>query len=306
MKLVIPGGAGFCGQGLVRRLAPDGHELIVLSRRPVALPGATVLPWDGVTLGPWADAIDGADAVINLAGRSVNCRYVPDNCTQIYASRLDSTRIVGAAIAASKSPPRVWLNASSATIYRHAQDRPMDEATGELGKGFSVDVCRQWERTLAEARTPGTRKVALRSAMVLDHGPGGVWEAFSRLARRGLAGPMAGGRQFVSFLHGDDFARALLFLLERDDLCGPVNVAAPHPLPNADFLRVLRRAVGARLGLPSAPWMLEVGAFFLQTETELLVKSRRVVPGKLLAAGFLFRYPTWPEAAAALAPESLP
>ncbi|HLK57159.1 MAG TPA: TIGR01777 family oxidoreductase [Chthonomonadaceae bacterium] len=300
MRIVIFGADGFCGRLLVPYFVAAGHEVIVVTRRANSLPGVIAWRWDGQTLGEWTLALEGADAVINLAGRSVNCRYTPAHCAEIYASRLDSTWILGEAIAACVTPPRVWLNASSATIYRHAQDRPMDEETGEIGAGFSVDVCRRWERELFRAPTPETRRVALRSAMVFAPQAGGVWDAFAGLARWGLAGPMAGGRHYVSWIHGEDFCRAVAWILAREELAGPVNLAAPNPLPNHDFLSALRRAIGQPIGLPSARWTLEVGAWLRHTEAELLLKSRRVVPGKLLASGFTFCYPTWPDAARAL------
>ena len=297
MRIVLAGGSGFCGRLLHDFLKGEGHDTTVLSRSP--RPGA--LLWDGATMGPWAAALDGADALINLAGRTVNCRYHADHCMEIYASRLDSTRVLGEAITACATSPKVWLNAASATIYRHALDRPMDEATGELGKGFSVDVCRRWERTLFDAATPGTRRVALRSAMVMNRGEGGPYEAYAGLVRAGLGGPMAGGAQFVSWVHGVDFCRAIAFLLEREDLDGPVNIAAPEPLPNREFMAILRRSLHRPFGLPSPRPLLELGAWLRGTETELILKSRRVVPGKLLAAGFTFTYPTWTQAATRLA-----
>jgi uncharacterized protein (TIGR01777 family) len=233
--------------------------------------------------------------VVNLAGRSVNCRYNARNRQEIYDSRLDSTRAVGEAIAACETPPPVWLNASSATVYRHALDRPMDEATGEIGTGFSVDVCLKWEQALRDAPTPRTRKVALRTALVLGPGEGGVMEAFLRLVRLGLGGTMGRGDQFVSWVHVGDFLGALDFLIDRQ-LEGAVNVAAPNPLTNREFMAALRRACRVPAGLPAAAWMLEIGAVFLGTETELILKSRRVVPGRLLAAGYQFRFPEAQEA----------
>jgi uncharacterized protein (TIGR01777 family) len=290
MKIMIAGGSGYCGLLLTSHFAAAGHQVVILSRRHSPITGATVLVWDGETGGDWAAALEGADAVINLAGRSVNCRYSAANCTEIYASRLDSTRILGEAISGCATPPPVWLNASSATIYRHAEDRPMDEETGEIGKGFSVDVCQRWERELFRAPTPRTRRVALRTAMVFAREPGGVWDAFAGLTRCGLAGPMAGGRQYVSWIHGEDFCRAIEWIMTHNALYGPINVAAPQPLTNRDFLRAARRAMGQPIGLPASRWMLEVGALIRGTETELLLKSRRVVPGKLLESGFTFRY----------------
>jgi uncharacterized protein (TIGR01777 family) len=208
---------------------------------------------------------------------------------------LESTKVVGEAIAQAKQPPKVWLNSSSATIYRHAEDRPMDEATGELGKGFSVDVCQKWEATVDAADTPKTRKVKLRSAMVMGPGEGGVFHAFYELARQGLGGPMAGGRQFVSWIHHEDLCRAVDWLIEHD-MDGVVNLASPNPIPNSEFLQILRDEIGAKLGLPSARWMLEIGAFLLKTETELLVKSRQVIPTRLVETGFEFKFPEWRKA----------
>ncbi|MFN3651403.1 MAG: TIGR01777 family oxidoreductase [Armatimonadota bacterium] len=290
-KLVLPGGGGYLGAFLVRHFVERGWEVVVLSRRPERVTGARGVYWDGGTVGEWARELEGAAAVMNLAGRSVNCRYHAPNRREIYESRLRSTAAVGAAIAACAEPPPVWINSSSATIYRHALDRPMDETTGEIGTGFSVDVCLRWERALADAPTPGTRKVALRSALVLGPGRGGVMEVFQRLARLGLGGTMGRGDQFVSWVHADDFCRAVEWLIEHPELEGPVNCAAPSPVPNREFMRLLRRACGVPFGLPAADWMLEIGAYLLNSETELLLKSRRVVPGRLLASGFELRYP---------------
>lgn len=302
MKIVIPGGSGLCGRLLAKHFAAKGWEVVALSRRAAQVPGARVVTWDGRTMeGDWIQEIDGADAVINLCGRSVNCRYYADNCAEIYASRLDSTRIIGEAIAACENPPPVWLNAASATIYRHAEDRPMDEFTGEIGTGFSVDVCRRWEQAFFDADVPLTRRVALRSAIVFSAEPGGVWHPFAAIARLGLAGPMAGGHHFVSWVHGTDFCRAVEWIRERPEIDGVINIASPNPLTNSEFLRQIRHAVGAPFGLPSARWMLEIAAFFHRTETELLLKSRYVVPTKLLESGFTFQFPAWPGAAANIA-----
>jgi uncharacterized protein (TIGR01777 family) len=220
-----------------------------------------------------------------------------------------STRSVGEAISKALRPPRVWLQASTATIYAHRFDAPNDEATGILGGDepeapstwrFSIDVAKAWEEAAESVETPRTRRVLLRSAMTMSPDPGGIFATLLRLVRLGLGGSVAGGRQYVSWIHDEDFVRAVLFLVEREDLSGPVNVAAPEPLPYADFMRGLRRAWGKRIALPATAWMVEAAAFFLRTETELVLKSRRVVPGRLLEAGFVFRFPTWPEAAADL------
>ena len=249
---------------------------------------------------------EGADAVINLAGRSVNCRYTPENRRLITESRVDSTRVVGQAIAHAKHAPAVWLQASTATIYAHRYDAPNDEATGIVGGSepgapdtwrFSIDVATVWERALDEAVTPQTRKVKLRSAITLSPDPGGIFDVLSGLVRRGLGGRSGDGRQFVSWIHEEDFVRSIYWLIEHGEIEGPVNLAAPNPVVNAEFMRVLREAWGVRIGLPAAKWMLEIGAIFMRTETELILKSRRVVPKRLLAGGFSFKFPTWPEAA---------
>ena len=291
-KIVLPGGSGYLGRQLEEYLQRNGYEVVVLSRNGDGGDGAArVVRWDGRTAGPWAGELEGAAAVVNLAGKSVNCRYHAANRQAIYASRLESTRAVGEAVGRCEQPPPVWINASSATIYRHAEDRPMDEATGEIGDGFSVDVCHQWERMLWDAPAPGTRKVALRGALVLGPGSGGVMDVFLRLARLGLGGTMGNGRQYVSWVHAEDFCRAVEWILGHAELEGPINCAAPNPVPNRELMATLRKVVGRRVGLPATRWMLEVGAFFLRTETELILKSRRVVPRRLLESGFEFHYP---------------
>jgi uncharacterized protein (TIGR01777 family) len=269
-----------------------------------------VFIWDGESLGEWTRALDSADVVINLAGRSVNCRYTDANRREIKESRVRSTQAIGRAIAQASRPPGLWINASTATIYRHALDRPMDEATGELGGGepgapstwrFSIDVATGWEQAFLSAPTPATRKIALRSAMVMSPDRGGIFDTLRGLVMRRLGGRAGSGRQFVSWIHELDFVHAVDFLIVGPDLMGCINVCSPNPLPNRDFMAALRRACGVHLGLPATKWMLELGAIFLRSETELILKSRRVVPGRLLEAGFTFRYPDWPEAAEDLA-----
>ena len=311
MKIVLPGGSGLLGSLLANDFSADGHDVVVLSRSAAtdSTPWRTV-GWDGRTVGEWAAEFDGADAVINLAGRSVNCRYNRANRREILDSRTDSTRAVGQAIGAAVRPPKVWLQSSTATIYAHRYDAANDEATGIIGGGeldapdtwrFSIDVAKAWESEAQAARTPATRQVLMRTAMVMTPQPGGVFGVMSGLVRRGLGGTSGDGRQYVSWIHGDDFLAAVKFLIEREDLSGPVNLCSPNPLPNAEFMRRLRRAWRMPIGLPATRWMLEVGAVFLRTETELILKSRRVVPGRLLEAGFHFRHPDWSEAAEELA-----
>ena len=305
MKIVMPGGSGQIGTLLARTLTNEGHEVVVLSRTQRDAPWQTIA-WNGETLGDWCEAIDGADVVINLAGRSVNCRYDATNRGEILRSRVNSTRAIGAAIAGASRPPRVWLQAGTATIYAHRYDAANDEATGIVGGTepdapdtwrFSIDVARAWENAAQETRTPRTRLVILRSAMTMSPGKGGIFETLTGLVRRGLGGRAGDGRQYVSWIHEADFVRAIFWSIERDVLSGPVNLAAPEPLPNAEFMRILRDACGMPIGLPATRWMLEIGARLLRTETELILKSRRVVPQRLLDSGFRFRFPQWQEAA---------
>lgn len=306
MRLVICGGTGQVGALLRRRAAARGDEVVVLSRTP----RSGEIAWDGRTVGPWASAIDGADVVINLAGRSVNCRYTPQNLKEMMDSRVDSTRAVGEAIAQAKRPPATWLQMSTATLYAHRFDAPNDEVDGLVGGaepgvpaywGTSVAIAKAWERAQHEADTPRTRKVQLRTAMVMSPDRGGIFDVMASMARWGLGGAVGGGAQYVSWIHEADFCAALDFLAEHDEIEGPVNLAAPNPLPYREFMQALRVAVRAPFGLPATRWMAEIGAFFLRTDTELLLKSRRVVSRRLREAGFRFSYETWSDASRELA-----
>jgi uncharacterized protein (TIGR01777 family) len=306
VKIVIPGGSGQLGRRLLDSFAEDGHDVVILTRAAEAASPVRAVPWDGKTLAAWAEELDGADVLINLAGRSVNCRYNARNRREIMDSRVESTRVLGQAVAAASSPPRTWLHASTATIYAHRYDAPNDERTGILGGDepgvpetwrFSIDVAKAWEAELDAADTPRTRKVAMRTAMVMSPDRGGVFDVLLGLVRRGLGGKVGDGRQFISWLHHDDFLGAVRWLIEHDDLSGALNLASPNPLPQAEFMRVLRKAWGMPVGLPATRWMLEIGTFFTRTESELILKSRRVVPGRLLESGYEFSFPAWPEAA---------
>ena len=291
---------------LAHAFQADGHQVVILSRGAgSATDGFRRVHWDARTLGAWAAEIDGSDVVINLAGRSVNCRYSAANRADILQSRVDSTTVLGQAIAAARRPPGVWLQASTATIYAHRFDQANDEE-GIIGGSepgvpetwrFSIQVAQAWEKAVDEAIAPNTRKVKLRAAMVMSPDRGGVFDTLLGLVRRGLGGRSGDGRQFVSWVHHRDFVRALQFLIDQPQVHGPVNIAAPEPRPNAEFMRVLRQAWGTRIGLPASRLMLEIGALALRTETELVLKSRRVVPGRLLREGFKFEHPTWEGAA---------
>jgi uncharacterized protein len=305
MNILIPGGSGQVGTILARAFHTKGHAVTVLGRRPQPAPWQ-VEAWDAQNLGPWVKHVESADVVVNLAGRSVNCRYTAANHRAILDSRVQSTRLIGQAIAQSAKPPRVWLQMSTATIYAHRYDAPNDEATGLLGGNepnapdtwkFSIDVAKAWEAAAMERDTPGTRRVLLRSAMVMSEDRGGIFDVMLGLVRKGLGGTAGDGRQFLSWIHGRDFVRAIEWLIEHEELAGPVNLCSPNPLPNRGFMAALRKAHGTRLGLPATKWMLGLGAWLMRTETELVLKSRRVVPGRLLESGFAFDFPDWPTAA---------
>ena len=268
-----------------------------------------MLPWDGETEGPWVEALEDSDVCINLTGRSVNCRYGAANRREITESRVVSTKLLNQVISALRCPPWVWLNASTATIYRHALDRPMDEAHGELGGNepgapdtwnFSIGVAKAWEQAFFEEPTPRTRKVAMRSAITFSPDRGGAFDVLLGLVRHGLGGKQGSGQQFVSWIHELDLTRSVEWLIGQEQFEGVVNLAAPNPVRNFEFMRAIREAWGGMPGLPLTPWMVEVGAVFLRTESELILKSRQVVPGRLAEAGFRFEYEEWGKAAVEL------
>jgi len=310
LRIVLPGGSGQVGQMLALHWLQQGHHVTVLTRGPFTAPWQTV-HWDGETIGPWIEHLEGADVCINLAGRSVNCRYNAENRTAIFESRIRTTQLLGEVIAGLAEPPRVWMNASTATIYRHSLDKAMDEAGGELGGhervsgnrrapdtwNFSVKVAKDWEAAFFTSQTPRTRKVALRSAIVMSPTPGGAFAIFLNLVRMSLGGTQGNGRQMVSWIHERDFARALDFLILREDLQGVINIASPQPLSNREFMRELREASGMPNGIPLPAPLIELAAFFLRTESELVLKSRWVIPARLLDAGFEFEFPAWQDAA---------
>ncbi|HTD38515.1 MAG TPA: TIGR01777 family oxidoreductase [Candidatus Limnocylindrales bacterium] len=305
MKIVVAGGTGQLGTLVARAHHAAGYDVVVLSRAVHEAPWR-VVAWDAKTLGAWSAEVDGADVVMNLAGRSVNCRYTPENRRAIMDSRVDSTRAVGAAIAAAAAPPKLWVQMSTATLYAHRYDAANDEFTGVIGGSepdapaewrFSIDVVQAWERAVDEAVTPGTRKVKLRAAVVMTPGAGGPFDVLLRLVRCGLGGTVGDGRQYISWVHGADFVRAVDQVIRDETLDGAVNVSAPNPLPNAEFMRDLRAAWGMPIGLPAPGPLLAIGARVIGTETELALKSRRVVSAKLAASGFTFDFPTWDLAA---------
>jgi hypothetical protein len=305
---VIAGASGFVGPALAQAFRDDGYDVRLIGR-------SADVTWNdpaGIAL-----LIDGSAVVINMAGKSVNCRYNDRNRNEILHSRVDTTRALRVAMAAASNPPAVWFNSSTATIYRHATDRPNTEADGELGEGFSVDVARNWEQEFFADELPSTRRVALRMAIVLGDGP--AMNTLLTLARIGLGGPQidswwfphrryrgigatpsgndrlswhrTSGHQKFSWVHIDDVVKAVRFLRDNDELSGPVNVVSPHPSDNRTLMHTLRRAVGAPFGLPAWRWMLDPAMWVLRTEPELVLKSRWVIPGVLTAAGFTFTYP---------------
>ncbi len=307
MKVVIPGGTGHVGASLQRHFLARGDEVVIVSRS-----GGDVR-WDGRTLGPWVESIDGADVVINLAGRSVNCRYTAANMQQMIDSRVESTRIVGEAIASVKNPPKVWLQSSTATIYADRYDIANDESTGIIGGNEpdspskwvgSIKIALAWEAEFDRAATPQTRKIAMRSAMTMSPDKGSIFNVLCSLTKRGLGGRIGSGRQFISWIHETDFSSAIDFVIANEFLAGAINFAAPNPLPQADFQKILRKNLGVKVGLPATKWMAEIGALVMGTETELILKSRRVVPRVLLDSGFSFQFPNWDEASQDLVAKS--
>ncbi|MDA0832723.1 MAG: TIGR01777 family oxidoreductase [Planctomycetota bacterium] len=313
MKIIIPGGSGQVGRMLARTFHRDGHYVVILSRAPQRSPWK-VVAWDpyGANLTSkteWVREIDGADVIVNLAGKSVNCRYHRRNRVEIMKSRIASVHAVERAIQLVQRPPQVWLQAGTATIYAHTFDQLQDEFTGVIGGyesnvpdtwKFSIDVATTWEKTFETADIPGMRKVVLRSAMTMSPDPGGVFNTLLKLTQFGLGGKIGDGRQFMSWIHEFDFVRAIYWLIEHQQFTGAVNLSSPCPLTQGDFMRELRQAWGIRVGLPATRWMLEIGCLLMRTESELILKSRRVVPSRLLQEGFTFEYPHWRNAAAEL------
>ncbi|HUD47577.1 MAG TPA: TIGR01777 family oxidoreductase [Candidatus Baltobacteraceae bacterium] len=301
-RVVLPGGSGFLGRALAGHFLEAGWDVVILTRSPN--PNGNRIReslWDGCTIGSWHSELDGATAVVNLTGKSVNCRYNAGNRKEILESRVNATRVVGEAIGRCANPPPVWLNASTATVYKHTFGNPWDEsgeieAASEAKDAFSVEVAQAWEGALEKAVTPRTRKVAMRMGMVVGLDKNSVFPVLRRLVRLGLGGKMGRGDQYVSWMHVVDYCRAVEWLISHENLRGPVNVVAPNPVPNREMMRILRQVCGAPFGLPAAEWMLEIGAVIMRTETELIIKSRRVIPGRLLESGFQFRFPTLEEA----------
>jgi uncharacterized protein len=289
-KIVIAGGTGFLGSCLEEHFTDANDRVIILTRGVSRTIGSIEYKqWDGRTLGTWTECLESADVLINLNGKSVDCRYSEKNKKLIYATRLDATAALGQAILQCKQPPKLWINSASATIYRHSLDKEMDELTGEIGTGFSVDVCQQWERVFNTFNLSSTRKVIIRTGIVLGK-RGGPLKPLKMLAKLGAGGKHGNGNQYFSWLHEDDFVNIVEFICSNAHLSGVYNVTAPSPIPNQQFMRAMRASIGMSFGLPLPKWLLEIGAILIGTETELVLKSRRVVPKKLLEAGYRFKF----------------
>lgn len=303
MKIVIAGGSGHLGKILLKHFRKQQHDIKILTRN--AKKKDPFVFWDGKTLGSWQKIIDGSDIVINLAGRTVNCRPNKKNLKEMMDSRIDSTRVMGEAISQSQNPPKLWLQMSTATIYAHSFDKANDEYTGTIGGNepgvpdtwhYSISIVKNWEKTLFESQTPSTRKVAIRSALVVSPLKKGYFDVLLSLVKRGMGGTIAGGKQYVSWIHETDFINALEFIISHENMEGAINFSSPYPLPQKEFMSHIRSACGFKISLPITKWMAEIGAVFLRTDTQLVLKSRRVVPKRLLSHGFQFQFPHWPEA----------
>ena len=301
-KIVIAGGSGFIGEEMIKYFGKT-NTLVILTRNVKQsknnrneyselaaddLKNTSYHEWDAMTIGSWQKELEGADIIINLAGKSVNCRYTEKNKKAILSSRINSTKVLGEAISKTTEPPKLWINASSATIYRHATDRSQDEYTGEIKNNFSVQVCKQWEQTFYDQHTPFTRKVALRMAITI--GPGGVMIPYFNLLKFGLGGKQGSGKQMYSWVHIEDTCRMIEWINKHKELEGTYNCCSPNPLTNELFMETLRSVTKTKLGLPAFEWMLKLGAVLIGTETELVLKSRWVVPAKILETGFIFKY----------------
>jgi len=289
-KIVLAGGNGYLGGVLAKHFSSMANEVIILSRKPQIQNGnIETIIWDGKTKGDWAIALTNADLLINLCGKNVNCRYTKKNQEEIINSRVFPTRLLNNVIQEMENPPKLWINVTSATIYRHAEDRPQDELTGEIGYGFSIDVCKTWEKCFFESTTPKTRKVALRMGIVMGR-KDGAFPRLLNLVKLGMGGKQGDGEQYVSWVHEQDVALSMEWLLNHEEINGIVNCTAPDPIKNHVLMHSMRKAYGMPFGLPAPAWLLAIGAKIIGTETELILKSRWVKPSVLLNSGFKFQY----------------
>jgi uncharacterized protein (TIGR01777 family) len=286
MKIIIAGGSGFLGKSLANHF--QNHEIWILTRNPKR---PNEIFWDAQNLGKWSESLENADVLINMTGKSVDCRYNYKNRAEILRSRIDSTNILQMAVDNCKNPPKIWLNSSSATIYVHAETQLMTEANGVIGDDFSMNICKSWEKAFFATTSPQTRKVALRTAIVLGK-EGEALKKLKSITQLGLGGKQGSGRQKMSWIHVEDFCRAVEFIIQNESIIGVINVSAPNPIDNQDFMAILRKNVNVPFGIPLPIFLLEIGTLLLQTETELLLKSRNVYPERLLNYGFQFRFET--------------
>lgn len=298
MTIIIAGGSGFLGQELSKWFRRKGHTVYILTRTPKYRDDHY---WDARNTGPWQQLLEHGDVLINMTGKSVDCRYTEANKKAILLSRLESTAVLQQAVDQCSNPPKVWLNASSATIYVHAETQQMTEATGITGDDFSMGICTQWEAAFFARNHPQTRKVALRTSIVLGN-EGGAFPKFRQITRLGLGGVQGRGQQMMSWIHIDDFCAAVAFLIDQVHISGPVNITAPNPVRNREFMQQLRRHCKMPFGLPAPAYLLEMAAAVIGTETELMLKSRNVVPERLLQEGFTFQYPEIDDALEQLIP----
>ena len=288
-KLIVAAGTGFLGNVLIQHFKNKFEEIIVLTRgKSETKNRIKYINWDAKSFSGWEKELENADVVINLAGKSVDCRYTEKNKAEILASRIDSTKILNEAILQCKNPPKHFINSSTATIYRHSEDKEMDEYTGEIGNDFSMNVAKTWEKTFYEVETPKTLKTAIRTSIVLGKN-GGAFIPLKKLSQFGLGGKNGNGQQYISWIHEKDFARAVEFIIEKE-LSGSINVVSPKPIRNETFMKKLQKAIGIPFGLPISKSMLEIGAKIIKTETELVLKSRNVIPKRLTENGFEFEF----------------
>ncbi|AZA88749.1 TIGR01777 family protein [Chryseobacterium shandongense] len=287
MKIIITAGTGFLGKNLEKYFTEKGHQVYILTRNPKR---KNEIFWDAKTLGEWKGVLENADVIINLAGKSVDCRYTEKNKQEIYSSRINSTRILQQAIDQCTHKPKIWLNASSATIYIHSEKNVNTEENGIIGDDFSMNICKSWENEFSKSETENVRKVALRTSIVLGNN-GGAFPKLKMLTKFGLGGKQGRGNQKVSWIHIQDFCRAVEFIINDENIFGKINITAPNPLANQEFMKSLRKEMKVPFGLNAPVWQLEIASIFLKTETELLLKSRNVYPEKLLKDGFQFLFP---------------
>lgn len=290
-KLIIAAGTGFLGQVLANYFKDKFQEIIILTRGESEIKdGIRYVNWDAKTLSDWKNELENSTILINLAGKSVDCRYNEPNKREILASRIDSTKILKEAVLQCKNPPKHWLNSSTSTIYRFSLDKQMDEVSGEIGDDFSMNVAKEWEKVFLETVTPKTIKTTLRTSIVLGK-KGGAFIPLKRLTQLGLGGKQGKGNQFISWIHETDYAKAIEFIIEKE-ISGVVNIVSPKPISNNDFMFHLRNALKIPIGIPTPTFLLTIGAKLIGTETELVLKSRNVIPKRLLENGFQFEYET--------------